>query len=144
MRPVGVGLMSFDPIGVVGLRIITCWPVARGCHGFLLGLVLGSLIVPDHFVDRNRSRLIRRACGGEKAHGGYARSVDHAADALFAGNAQQFPGTGHVGGVHGFWIGHPKPVIGGYVHDRITTGNGAAQCVHPQQITLDCFCGEPG
>jgi hypothetical protein len=41
-------------------------------------------------------------------------------------------------------LDHPKPVIGSYVDDSITTGNGAAQRVHPQQITENRFCGEPG
>ena len=100
--------------------------------------------MPNHVGERDRGRLIRQPSVGEKTHGGYARGVNHAGNAFLARDAQQFTRTRHVGGVHLFRISDPKPVIGRHMHDRITTGNGAAQRFHLQQIAGDCFGGEPG
>ena len=113
MRPVGVGLESLGPMGVVGFRMITRWPASRGLDRFLLGQKLRALVVADHIGERDRRVFIDDQAVAAEVHRGHAGGVDEALHLGFAGQPQQLARPVHIGLVHRRRIGNPEPVVGG-------------------------------
>ena len=141
MRPVGVGLASLGPMGVVGLRMMTFWPFFGGGDGLLLGEKLGALVVADHVFEGDGRVFVDDHAVGAEVHGGHAGRVDEALHAGLAGHAQQFARAVDVGAVHGLRIANPEAVIGGHVDHGIAAGEAGSQRFRLRQIADEGVAG---
>ena len=132
--PVGVGFASSAPMGVVGFRIMTCWPARAACDGLLLGEEFRALVVADHVVERDGRVLIDDGAVVLEAHGRDARRVDDACDANFARQLEQLARAVDVGGVHLLGIANPQAVVRGNVDQSIASGQRRSQLLRLAQI----------
>jgi hypothetical protein len=126
MRPVGVGLASFEPIGRGGVEDHDLLAGFCALDRFLLGQELGALVVADHVGEETgvsslttmpsvrsawwrRSRCRRRAARRPRGPGAAARAC-----------RRRWRGT---------WlrVGNPEAVVGGDVDHGVAAGEGGLQ-----------------
>ena len=103
----------------------------------LLGQPLGPLVVSDHVGLTHRCRLVHNDVACSEAHGGDAGGVDHALDADFARNAEEFAGPVHIRLIHLGGIRNPQPVVGCHMDERITVGECGTECLRQAKIARD-------
>ncbi len=165
MRPVGVGLRSFGPIGRGGIEDDDLLAALRGFDRFLFGEELRPLVVTDHVAERYRRVFVDYDSVAAEVHGGHTRCVDEALNAGLARQPQQLARAIDVGLVHGRGIGNPEAIICRHMHNRIAVlergvqrskigeiaNNGLARDAFEirkvrglarEQAQIGAFCGE--
>ena len=100
IRPVGVGLISRSPTGVVGIHHHDIAAAPSGLDRHLLGHELGALVVADHVFQAHRRILVGGAAVAGETHGRDARGVHDSPHAGLPGSIKQRPRALDVGAIH--------------------------------------------
>ncbi len=118
-------------------------PRPRQLEDFLLGQVLGALVVPGHLVERHRGVFGPRSSAGRQPDGPDRAGIDDPLGAQFQRGFHQGAGAGDVHLVEDRGVSGPEGIVSRDVVELRAIGERATEGVPVPQVPVDLFHFEP-
>ena len=134
--PVGVGLMSSSPTGVLGLTITTG---AASCplSDSVFGKKLTAFVVADHVFDSHGGLFVCRLAIRVQSEASDSAGVDYTVDAFIEGSLHNVVRAFDVALIHLVRVFAPQPIVGCAVIDDATTFGRQPERIQISKVSGD-------